>query len=311
MACPKHLLSLTVLTVALVTGAAPAQEIDTAVDAPDKTTINFRLTPGFEYVWGTGIHGGGDFNTLRMSVAFSATSALTDDLDLTLGLEYEYNNYEFSGETTFGGPEPWDNAHIFDLGAIFTYRPANDWAFFAGPVMQFAGEADADFGESWIAGGVVGASYRFADDLLLGAGVGIVSQLEEEVRFFPIAIIEWDITDDLRVSSRTAGNAGGRSGLELIYDIAENWELAAGLGYEFRRFRLDDDGPVPEGVGEDTGLPIWGRLSYQMTEKVKLNLYGGALANGEFKIRDAAGVDIGHRDYETAVMVGFSAVIRF
>jgi len=300
------------LCVAAIPAASFAQE-EVAEQRMADPQINFRLKPGFRYVWGTGIGGGGDFTQLRTDVDISATTALTDDLDLTLGFGYEYNNYEFSGETRFGGIEPWENVHVLDMAAILTLRPSDDWAVFGGPLLEFAAEAGADFGDSWIAGGMGGVTYRFSDDLLLGGGIGIVSQLEDEARLFPVVIIEWNISDDLRLSSRTAATATGGNGLELIYDVAEGWELAGGVGYEFRRFRLDDDveGPAPEGAGEHDALPLWARLSYQLNETVTLNLYGGALAEGEFKIRDVAGVDVGSAEYETAPMIGFSASFRF
>ena len=57
---------------------------------------------------------------------------------------------------------------------------------------------------------------------------------EEDVRLFPIIIVNWNISPDLTLATDTNS---GRSGVELIYQLSEGVELAFGGAYEFKRFK--------------------------------------------------------------------------
>ncbi len=298
------LATLATLAAVVVGGTALAQQSST-------NAIDFKLNTGYEHTFGTGIDNGGDFDAGRFRIGVTGKTNLARDLDMSMHLGYEYSTYGFEGTTTFGGTEPWEDINTIDLGAIFTYNPANDWSLWTGPIFRFSSESGADFGDGFSGGGVGGMTLELSDDFIIGGGFGFVSRLEENPKLFPIIIIEWSLTDDLHLSTRGASRTLGKSGIELIYDVAPDWELAAGAAYETRVFRLDDEGTGPDGAGEQTGLPIWGRISYNMADNINIDFYGGMVVDGSMKIRNSLGVDIGHEDYETAGYVGISANIKF
>ena len=292
-------------------GTAGAQYEAEDAEQPSAATIDYTFNAGFEYQMGTGIDDGGDFDVARPSIGLSARTSLMDDLDLTLLLNYEFSAYEFDGETNFGGRDPWDSIHQIGIGALFTLTPTDDWAIFGGPLFRFAMETDADFEDSFTGGGLVGASHRFSDELLIGAGLGVVSQIEDSNRFFPVFILDWEILDDLRLTSRTSASAVGRTGIELVYSATREWDIAIGGAYETRRFRLDSDGVAPDGVGKETGYPIWARLSYGANPNLDLNLYAGIVVGGDLSLDDSSGHQLGSEDFEPAGLFGVSASIRF
>ena len=60
-----------------------------------------------------------------------------------------------------------------------------------------------------IPGGIVGATWRVNERFIIGGGAGIVSQIEDDIRVFPIIIIEWKLAEQWRISSQ--GPASGRA----------------------------------------------------------------------------------------------------
>ena len=178
----------------------------------------------------------------RFRFGLGARFAPQADFDVAIQFNYAFDNYSFSGSTSLGGPEPWDDVHTFGLRATLSYKATNEWTVFTGPVLQFSHESDGDIGDGFTGGGFIGASYVFSPQLVLGGGLGVLSQIEDDARVFPILVVHWQILDHLRLTSQTAGSSSGIAGLELVYDWGNDWEVAFGGSYSFHRFRLDDEG---------------------------------------------------------------------
>ena len=273
------------------------------------TDLSFTVYSGGEYSFKSDIDGGGDLNVFRLQFGVTGRAGLTRDLDLAVHIGYDLDLYDFSGTSALG-VDPWEDVHTFNVGALLSMQMSNDWTLFGGPVFQIAREDSADLDDSFIGGGVFGATYEVNSSLTVGGGVGVVTQIEDDARVFPVIVLDWEISDDLRLTSKTAG-ASGRSGLELVYDFANDWEAAIGGSYEFRRFRLDDDGVAPDGVGEQKSLPIRARLSYRMGDHVVLDLYAGVVTESELELESATGVGIGADDVDPTGLLGFTVRLSF
>jgi len=55
----------------------------------------------------------------------------------------------------------------------------------------------------------------------------------------------------------------------------------------------------------------YARLTYRMGRDLKLDLYGGAAFNGEMKIADRNGNELGSDDFETAPIAALSLTWTF
>lgn len=311
MTCLRISAIVLLSATAIFAQTAWAQQDVEPSEKSSAATIDFTVNAGLEYIFGSDISGGGDFELLRGSLGVSGTTALTENLDMTLLVDYEFGDYEWSGETGLNSREPWDAIHTIGFGALFTLRPANEWAIFGGPILRFSAEGGADFGEAFTAGGLVGASYRFSDELVLGAGMGGMTQIEDKVQWFPVIVLDWEFLDGVRLTSRTAASTVGRTGLEVVFDAGRDWEVAVGAAHEKRRFRLDDGGDFSGGVGEDVGWPIWARVTYKPNPDLELTLYGGVIADGNYGVDDDGGHQLYYKDYDPAGLIGFSATIQF
>jgi hypothetical protein len=300
------------LTVLLVSPVA-AQDEDRPTRQPD-SDIQFSFSVDAQYQFEADIDGGstsdsGDFAVWRVDGALAARMELTPTLEMTLRVGYMIEDYDFNDEGLVGIRTPWDDVHTVDVSAMFSYEANNEWTVFGGPILRFARESGADWGDSIIGGGFVGASVRLNEDLLIGAGIGIVTEIEDSVRLFPVIVIDWLITDTLRLSN--AVNDGGQ-GIELIWQPGGDWEFGIGASYRYSRFRLDDStGPQDEGVGQDESLPIIVRATYTFSPNISVSAYGGAVFAGELRLEDDDGDRIQDEDYDPAGLLGVSARIRF
>ncbi len=292
--------------------SAGALEQAQAQQAPSRQAeLQFSLHTGIENQFESDLGGAGELDVSRFRFGLGATFAPQADFDVALQFNYAFDNYSFSGSTSLGGPEPWNDVHSFGLRATFSYEATNEWTVFAGPVFQFSHESNGDIGDGFTGGGFIGASYVFSRQLVLGGGFGVVSQIEDDARVFPVLVVHWQIRDHLRLTSQTAGSGSGVAGLELVYDWGNDWEVAFGGSYTFRRFRLDDEGVAPSGVGEETGIPLHLRVSGRLQEDLHLDLYAGVTLGGELRLEDSGGSGIATADYDGTPFVGVSLRLRF
>ncbi|UCD75972.1 MAG: hypothetical protein JSV91_03435 [Phycisphaerales bacterium] len=305
---------LSAVGAAFLGSVAVAQEDPQLNDEPvpqAKKNVEFKVSGGGMHMFETNIDSGGDVEVSRFSLGINAKSQIERDLELNLGASFLWSEYNFSGDTALGGPDPWTSVQTLDLSAIFNWGVSDDWTIFGGPIFGFSRESGADFGDSFTGGGLVGASFVAGPDLVLGGGFGMTTRLEDSLRVFPVIVVEWQITNDVRLSSSVPAMAGRTIGMELVYDLGGGWETALGGGYEFHRFRLDDDGQAPEGVGQDTSIPFWVRLTYGTDDNFRLNFMGGFVGTGELNLDSNVGTPITEENYDAAFIVGASASIAF
>ena len=185
------------------------------------------------------------------------------------------------------------------------------WTLFAIPTLRFYGESGADSGDSATGGALAGVSYRVNDRLTIGPGLGVLSQIEDSVSIFPILIVDWKITD--RISLETGRGLGATQGpgLNLNYRLSDTWSFGLGGRYESLRFRLDDRGSAPDGVGEDRSVPVYLSATYSRGRDLQISAIGGVELNGELRLEDSQGRRLARDNYESAPFLGATFNVRF
>jgi hypothetical protein len=151
----------------------------------------------------------------------------------------------------------------------------------------------------------LGFSKIYSPKLVLGIGAGVFRQIDE-TKVFPFLIVNWQIDDKWRLSNPFRGGPAGGAGLELVYTIDDNWEAAGGGTWRDYRFRLSENGPNPNGIGQNQGIPLFARLSRRLGPNARLDLYAGAVVAGEIKLRDSGGNTLVSSDYNAAPLVGLT-----
>lgn len=246
-----------------------------------------------------------------VSAAVGAIVTLSDSLDMNLRLRYGLDFYEFSEGDGFGGGEPWDTIHTATAAAIFTYQAADDFKVFGGPVFQSSRESGADFGDSISVGATLGVTYEFTQEFQAGFGLGVVSEIEDDITLYPIFILNWHIANDLRVDTRAGAGTFGLAGAELIYTGVGGWEFAFGGAYYKSRFRLDDDTPEPDGVGETSAIPFWLRATWLVTDRASVDFILGGNTFGTIRLESDDGDGVEDEDYDMASFLGVYGHLRF
>ena len=293
------------LIVATAVNAQPAQQPE-----PD---LQFRFATGGIHQFDTDIDDGGEFNVTRVHPGISATYEFNPDLKLDAAFGYEFSSYDFSGTAGFGALDAWEDIHSIRFSARFTYRLDEQWSLFGGPVFTLSAEDGADLGDGFAPGGLVGATYRFSDELTLGGGLFVVSEIEDDVAVFPTIIVNWKINDEwtLRNSQADFGPGSLGGGLEAAWAFAADFEVAFGVGYQWRQFKLDDSGVAPDGVGIDSSVPIYADLTWSINPTTSLNFMAAVAVNGELELQDSGGNTISEQDYDPAALIGARVAIKF
>lgn len=281
-------------------------------NAPGRSKVGdteFSVSAFPLYQFDTDLEGGGDYNVQRYFFRFDAGRQMTTDIKTGIELSYDYEDWDFTGATGFRGV-PWGDVHRTGIDLSFQYAGIEDWTVFFLPSLQSSHESGADWGDSFRIGAVLAASYRLSPKLTLGLGAGLFTGLED-TQGFPFVVIRWQISDRLMLTNPFRPGPTGPAGLELIYSIDKSWEIAAGSAWRSFRFRLDDHGPASEGIGEVNLVPTWMRVTWRLDRRLALDLYAGVSFDGNLKIEDRNGNEIGKVDQDTAPFGALNVSFRF
>ncbi|MFT5701731.1 MAG: hypothetical protein ACI8ZB_004632 [Desulforhopalus sp.] len=268
---------------------------------------------GAVYQFDTDLDEGGGYNSGRYNVEVGQSYAWTRRDTVTLTLSYSLESYDFSdGQSdgiAFG--TPWENIHTFSLSTPLRKGIGDGWTAFLIPSIRSTGESGAEFSETITGGGFTGISYRFSDRLTIGPGIGVFSQLEESASIFPVLIVNWKITDKISLETGRGLAATLGPGLTLSYKATPKLRLGIGGRYEKLRFRLDKDGTVAGGIGEDSSFPLFANCTYSINRKTSISLVGGMETGGELKIENSKGHKIIEESSDPGVFTGITFSGRF
>lgn len=298
---------------ALLVFAAPEQVIG---QEADELVEDIAVRPtllgegGLIYQSDADIDGGGSMEVLRFDVGLLGTATLTERLRWRNTYFFGVHGYDFDGGG-FAAGDPWETVLNMRLGSALTYALNDTWGVSAGGVFIFSPETDADWGDSFTGGGSVGVEYRHSETLFASIGVAVISQIEDDAAVTPMVGVNWlpDPQWTVRVGAVPA-SGGTAAAAEVAYRVLEPLEIGLGLVYHQRRFRLDDSGPAPEGVGVDNNLPVRLRLGWNITQQLSLHLLGGLVAGGEVELEDRRGDRLRKEDYDPAAYVGARIIGR-
>ncbi|TFG75407.1 MAG: hypothetical protein E4H21_08860 [Thermodesulfobacteriales bacterium] len=307
----------TVFVLSVFINSLPAQAQPESLERYQKQKMSFferwaiRLNGNADHMFNTDIDGGGKFNITRLGLNQDATFTASDKLEVVFGASFNYYNFDFSGSQGFAGLRPWRNVIVSNNNMRVKYAVNKNWGVFVMPTISYGSESGAPFWDSFTIGGMAGASYTTGSNLTVGIGGFVGSRLEQSVIGYPIGFIDWRITESLNLSALASGarNDFGPKA-ELSYDLGRGFKVASSVGYELRRFRLDEKGNFEEGIGQIQTLPLSAKISYTVNKFLTLNTYGGWLFDGSLELEDSGGDRIQKEDFDSAPFLGASITIN-
>ncbi len=303
MAIRPLIVATLALCGALVTLPSLAQRIPVGTTVPSGGVSAY-------YVFETGLDQGGDFSVTGLLGSLDVLHQFTPAFAAGVSLRYGYEDWDFAGTPGAFRDTPWGDIHRPSVGFVFTYAPNDDLRFLAVPTVQWAYEQGASTGDALKGGAIFAATRKFSPTLSLGFGIGVFDELEK-TRVFPFVLLDWQINERLRLGNPFRAGPAGGAGLELAYKFDDAWEVAAGGTWRSYRFRLDRDGPYPDGIGESRGVPLFLRTSYSVTRDARLDFLAGVLVGGKLIVSDSNGNDIAEDDHDAAPIVGITLRTRF
>lgn len=298
-ACPHGIARAAVIAAALLAPLGASAQTDRSAFA--------SISPYWQ--GSADIDDGGDFDAKGVALRAGMRTRLSDGVHGGVSLNYDGIDFDFSGRGAVGGA-PWGNVQRIGFSLPFTFQGAGDWTYGVMPSVEWSRENGADWGDSLVYGGIVSATRSFATDKRLGFGLGAYSHIEED-RVVPLIIVDWRLSERWRLVNPLPAGPVGPAGLELDYRLDNGWSLGVGATYRSMRFRLRDGGPVRNGVGEESGVPVFLRASTQFGNDSSLHLYAGAIVAGELRVEDSRGRKVYEESFDPAPILGATFSTRF
>jgi len=289
-----------ILALGLVLWFAPASAGD----------WNGAVTVGIDYQGWTDLDDpNGEFDFIHPSVSGKAAKRLGEDSRWGVALVGEYRAFAYRFDGLAAG-DVWDDIHVVRLAPRLIFAVNEKWSLFGGPVGEFSGEGGTEFGDAIRGGALVGAQWRPNDRLSIGLGVLGMNKLADDLLLQPVVIIEWKITDALTFATQSWTSRGGT--LEFSYAFDGGWETSIAGGRERERFRLDSNLPaIGEGVGEENSLPITFAVAKNLDNGMRVEIYGGAVLNGELRVEDETGDKVAVSDFDRSWFLGGALTVPF
>lgn len=308
--------SMTSMAAGGLTGVAAAQEaaLDTTPDDPPREASLTLETRG-SYSFEADLESTGDYTVGRAALVLSYDIPVLDRSTLGFSLSTRRSEYDFSGATGLApGGEPIGGATAYGLSARFIHPYDRTYAFIGGLSVEWSGEDGADFGDAAVLAGFGAVAWKVNDDLTLTFGIQATDQLEDDVRVLPVIGVEWQLAENLRLTSAEVGQVladGGGAGLGLVLQSTEDLALIVGAAFTSDEFRLDETGSIPDGVLRDDRVLLGIGARHEPSEAVSLGLGIGAVVWSNIETLDASGSGIGDEDGDPAPFITAHVEIRF
>ena len=296
------------------TGDAPPPKPETA-DAqpapagPPANAPRFKIAGGFVQQFDTGLNSGGNYAASRAFGAFSSRTRLTENMNLDFGLGYEFDHYEFHGTTLGLGSTL--NTEALSITPRFTVALDRHWAVGGAPILQIAGESQADAGKTITGGGIANFRYAFDEEHVLGLGILAKGLLGSGVIVVPAPLVDWKVAEGLRISNIRGPEANPFVGLEIEQELSSQVDVAFGGAWEFRQARLDDSGADANFIFQESNTSIYGRLEWRPVTNLRFDLVAGSALYSRVKTLDGGGDTVTSTGGNPALILGAFISYRF
>jgi hypothetical protein len=254
------------------------------------------------------LNGGGDF-TSRRTFLRAGTRYVLDTGDF-VGLSASIGefHYDFSETAT----QPWTDIRDIRVSLPMSFGVGGSASVFVSPHVRWDYQSGVDPSDGRTHGIFSGIAWQVSERLTIGPAFGAFTQLEDSgAEVFPALLVDWDIDERWNLATGTGIGATNGPGLTLNYQHTDTLSLALTARSESVRFRLDERGLAPGGVGEDESVPVVVSMAYAPNPAMSFSAFVGAEFDGRLTLEDAAGTEISRQRYDTAPIAGLNFRMRF
>ncbi len=272
--------------------AAQQSEGDGATSTPEPKKARFFDTEiglNADYAFRADVDGGGDVAVTRSMLSFDVSHSFTPDFHAGLLMTSEISWYDFDNATGLiaGTGKPFSQMLETDITPHFACKVNDQWTALSGVFFRFAGETNADLGDTFTWGGYVAGRYTASKEFSVTLGVRANSRLEDNWAVLPAIGMDWNVSPTVRVQLLPA--VGGE-GLRVTSVINQQLSFLIDCEYQTRAFRMEDGAPLPDGVVRDSRVTVGMGVLWKPRDKVEIVARAGAVAWQEFTIDNSDGV---------------------
>ena len=185
----------------------------------------FQINPGYTYLGEADYdHDNlGNISVWRFDIPIHYTIK-TEPGDLRLGVFYEYSEYDFDNLAGGAGAQQF-NTLAFDV--LWKGMINDEWGYFLYGNVGMSAVTDVTLSDGLTGTGGGGVRYVWSDNLSLGLGGAVATQMEENPKFLPIIALNWQIND--RWNLRTL------NGATLTFDVTGDKKFLLDVGGKYQR----------------------------------------------------------------------------
>ncbi len=263
------------------------------MQAPEVTNI-YQINPGFTYI------GDADFDNKNLGkvsvwrVDVPAHYTLkTGPGDLRLGAFYEFSEYDLD---RIDGTQKFNT---LDFDVLWKSMINEEWGYFVYGGVGLSASESTELAEGLTGVGGGGAQYVWSENLSLGFGLAVSTQMNDDPRVLPIIALNWQIND--RWNLRTL------NGATISYDVTGDKKLLAdfGVNYQWREYRIQQHASVI-----DRMFDIEAGMTYRFCSGFALRGFVGVAAGRNIEVRQH-GEEITKQDVDASPIVGVRALLTF
>lgn len=270
------------------------------------TSVNVNAINQFN----TNTTSGGSFNWQDANIHLNNRYQLDANSSIGLTLRDGYQNWSWSNISGYGTKTPWKGIQSPGIGLSYFQKLDAGWSAGFAPIVDWVAENGVGTAGSATYGAIASAANRYSNDLTIGLGTGVFRQVDK-TKVFPFLLINWKINDKWTLNNPLPAGPSGGAGLELSYALANKWSIAGGAAYRSYRFRLSNSNYTPNGIGQNSFIPVFTRLSYSIDRGTSADLYLAANVGGKLSVTDVNGATPYSTNYQTGLAVAFSVTTRF
>lgn len=236
---------------------------------------------------------------------------IDDQARLVLTLGAEITDYDITPAAGVGGTTAatvgtqFDTITEYGVNAMYFRSINKETSFFVGGGVGIAAEGGASDAFVWnVLGGMM---FQVNDKLRLGAGIGIFSQIEDDVQIIPLPQIQLTINEYWSLKSEGPG-------IKLEYKWSDDLAMGAMARFNGQSFRIDDDNTLaPDGAVNKRAIPVSYYIDYKGASRSQISLFAevGMVLGGNMEILNSQGTVIVDEDYDPSVFAAFGLKIRF
>ncbi len=290
------------------TGAEEAERILESEEPGLTLTLDLGATFNTEADFDTGV---GTIDSTSFGAELGVLIPVDDRARLLLSFGVDVTDYDITpvagavGTTAATVGAQFDTVTEYGFDALYTRAIDAETSFFVGGGIGVAAEGGASDALVW--NGVGGFVLQVNPKLRLGLGVGVFSQIEDDVRIVPLPQVYYTIDDRWSIQNQGAG---------AKLDYAWNDELSMGVLAQFdgKSFRIDGDNTlVPDGAVNMSGIPVSYYLEYSGGETSNISLFAqvGVVLAGSMEILNSTGTTVVDEDIDPSVFAGVGLKIEF